>query len=220
MPHPSLTIIRSEHRALSALLRTVTLLLSQHRRIGTLPDFRVLRAMLFYVDEFPEKLHHPKETQLLFPKLRGRDAHTDAVLDQLDRDHMRGEQAIRELEHMLLGFEMMSESNQRDARNASFEVAMNRYVEAYLEHMHIEETEVLPLAEAVLSPDEWRELDAGFVLNSDPATGHEASLAYRDLFKTISQLLSPTASVRSVLQALGGSTPPRGVEELRNEALP
>jgi hypothetical protein len=34
--------------------------------------FDVLRAMLFYIDEFPERLHHPKESDLLFPKLARR----------------------------------------------------------------------------------------------------------------------------------------------------
>lgn len=60
--------------------------------------------MLFCVDEFPEKLHHPRASPLLFPKLRGRSARTDAVLDRLDSDHARGECAIREPEHTLLGF--------------------------------------------------------------------------------------------------------------------
>ena len=71
MTHASLSIIRQEHRALSAMLRSITLLLGEHRRRGTVPDFDALRAMLFYVDEFPEKLHHPKETRLLFPEAAG-----------------------------------------------------------------------------------------------------------------------------------------------------
>ncbi len=25
--------------------------------------------MLFYIDEFPERLHHPKESNMLFPKV-------------------------------------------------------------------------------------------------------------------------------------------------------
>ena len=129
MTHPSLTIIRHEHRALSAMLRSIVLLLSEHRRRHTLPDFDALQAMLFYVDEFPEKLHHPKESRLLFPKLRGRDAHVDAVLDRLERDHGRGERAIRDLEHALLGFEMMAETEEREARRATFEAAMRAHVE-------------------------------------------------------------------------------------------
>ena len=56
-------IIHHEHRALSAMLRTIVLLLAEHRRRGTLPDFDALHAMLFYVDEFPEKLHHTSLSQ-------------------------------------------------------------------------------------------------------------------------------------------------------------
>jgi hemerythrin-like domain-containing protein len=89
MSHPALTIIRHEHGALSAMLRSITLLLAEHRRRATLPDFALLRAMLFYVDEFPEKLHHTKESTLLFPKLRQRSAEAGAVLNRLDRDLFR-----------------------------------------------------------------------------------------------------------------------------------
>ena len=45
--HASLTIIRHEHWALSAMLRSILLLLGDHRRRGTLPDFGALRAMRF-----------------------------------------------------------------------------------------------------------------------------------------------------------------------------
>jgi len=70
MRHLALDVIRDEHQALAAMLRSLAMLLTHARREGTLPDFAVLRAMLFYVDEFPERLHHTKESQLLFPKLR------------------------------------------------------------------------------------------------------------------------------------------------------
>ena len=96
MSHVALRVIHDEHAALAAMLRSILLLLSQHRREGTLPDFAALRAMLFYMDEFPERRHHLKESQLLFPKLRQRTAEANAVLDRLDQDHARGEHAIRD----------------------------------------------------------------------------------------------------------------------------
>ena len=46
--HATLLVIRDEHSALSAVLRSISPLLSEHRRRHTLPDFTVLRAMLFY----------------------------------------------------------------------------------------------------------------------------------------------------------------------------
>ena len=209
MTHACLTIILNEHRALSAMLRSITLLLGEHERRGTLPDFSALRAMLFYVDEFPERLHHPKESRLLFPKLRGHSVHTDAVLDRLDRDHARGEQAIRELEHALTGFEMMGETDQRETRRQKFELSMNMYVAFYVDHMHTEEAEVLPLAEAMLGADDWAELDAAFLTNRDPLAGFAASDAYQPLFKKILRTLSGSCGVGSALEALAGAGLPK-----------
>src|SRR5512146_1743849 len=114
MTHLALKVIREEHAALAAMLRSIPLLLSRHRRQGTLPDFAALRAMLFYVDEFPEQRHHRKESELLFPRLRARTPRARDVLDRLDDDHARGERRVRDLEHSLIAFEMLGEAR-RDA---------------------------------------------------------------------------------------------------------
>jgi hemerythrin-like domain-containing protein len=180
MNHAAMRIIRAEHAALAAMLRSILLLLAQHRRLGTTPDFAALRAMLFYVDEFPEKRHHRKESELLFPKLRARTPLARDLLDRLDEDHARGEGAVRELEHALLGFEMMGES-----RRQAFERAAERYVDFYLAHMALEEKEILPLAERTLTESDWAELDEAFDANRDPLTGHEPEAPYRALFTRI-----------------------------------
>jgi hemerythrin-like domain-containing protein len=202
MTHPSLRVIRDEHRAMSAMLRSIILLLAEHRRRNTFPDFSVLRAMLFYVDEFPERLHHTKESKLLFPKLRARTTEADAVLDRLERDHMRGERAIRYLEHDLLGFEMMGEGADGAVRREQFERSMKQYVDFYLEHMHVEETQVLPLAEKLLTADDWAELDAAFMKNRDPLTGYEPDDAYRPLFKKILNTLAAPIGLGPALEAM------------------
>lgn len=183
--HATLQIIRSEHQALTAMLRSIRLLLAEHRRRNTLPDFSVLRAMLFYVDEFPEKLHHTKESALLFPLLRGQGSEMNAVLDKLDQDHARGEAAIRKLEHELLGFEMMGDTEQGLRRRERFEKSMDDYIDFYLSHMHVEETVVLPLAERVLSAAEWRELDNAFKLNRDPIATYDTDGPYRSVFQKV-----------------------------------
>lgn len=190
--HTALKIIHSEHLALTAMLRSIRLLLAEHRRRNTLPDFSVLRAMLFYVDEFPERLHHTKESTLLFPLLRSHGSEADEVLDQLDRDHAQGEAAIHQLEHELLGFEMMGKTEQGPMRRERFEKAMNEYIDFYLSHMHIEETVVLPLAERVLSDAEWRQLDQAFEQNRDPIANYDTDGPYRPVFqKILMQLPAP-----------------------------
>jgi hemerythrin-like domain-containing protein len=180
MTHAAMRIIRDEHSALSAMLRSIVLLLAEHRHEGTLPDFAALRAMLFYVDEFPEKRHHRKETELLFPKLRERAPELCGTLDRLDDDHERGERKIRDLEHELLAFEMIGEP-----RRQAFEEAMERYVESYLAHMSLEEKEILPLSEKVLTEEDWAQLDRAFSANQDPLTGHAPEADYEALFTRI-----------------------------------
>jgi hemerythrin-like domain-containing protein len=181
MRHLALDVIRDEHQALAAMLRSMSMLLAQARREDTMPDFDVLRAMLFYVDEFPERLHHTKESELLFPKVRQRVPELAAVLDRLDAEHARGEAAIRELEHALLAFEVMG----RPRRDA-FEQAVERYIRFYLEHMAVEERQIIPAARRALSEADWAELDAAFAANQDPLTGqHEATPDYAPLFRRI-----------------------------------
>ena len=180
MRHAALDIINDEHRALAAMLRSLSMLLAQARREARLPDFGVLRAMLFYIDEFPEKLHHRKESELLFPKLLHCCPELAPVIERLEREHERGEKSIRELEHALLAFELMGPS-----RRAGFEQAVERYISFYLQHMALEEDEILPAARRSLQAADWAELDAAFASHRDPLTGHPAAPEYQALFQTI-----------------------------------
>ena len=180
MQRKALDIIRDEHQALAAMLRSLTLLLAQARREHKLPDFGVLRAMLFYVDEFPERLHHPKESALLFPKLRERCPELAPVLARLDDDHGLGEHEVRQLQHALLAFELLGEP-----RREAFERAAQDYVAAYLEHMAVEEREILPAARRTFTPEDWQALDEAFAANRDPLTGHAAEAEFAPLFQRI-----------------------------------
>src|SRR4051812_47182827 len=107
MTHTAVRILLEEHAALASVLKHMLLLLAKHQAGSTLPDFEAWRAMLFYLDEFPEKRHHRKESELLFPKLRARTPLSRSLLDHLEGEHASGERHIRELEHALLAFEMM-----------------------------------------------------------------------------------------------------------------
>jgi hemerythrin-like domain-containing protein len=167
MTHEALRIIRDEHASLTAMLQS----LLQMVRRGPEPDgrneheryFDVLRAMLFYIDEFPEKLHHPKESNLLFPRVARAAPDTIPTIEHLERDHMSGEMRVRELMHLLMAWEYLGET-----RRLAFEQEATRYVAFYLDHMRLEESTLLPEAERALSEDDWRALNAAFATNQDP----------------------------------------------------
>ena len=163
MRFETLRIIRDEHTALSAMLQSMLIMVRQGP--GDTPErfFDVLRAMLFYIDEFPEKQHHPKESNLLFPRLARVAPQTLDTITRLERDHMQGETAVRDLQHRLLAWELLGES-----RRKAFVDEAERYVGFYREHMRLEETEILPLAETHLDETDRRELDAAFSSHVDP----------------------------------------------------
>lgn len=179
--HASVQIILDEHASLSAMLRSMQMMVARGPGDRAQQFFDVLRAMLFYIDEFPERLHHPKESDLLFPRVVRGSPSVMATVEQLERDHMSGEKAVRELQHLLLAWELLGER-----RKPEFEAQCQRYVQFYLEHMRLEESVILPEAERVLTEADWTALDAAFLQNRDPLAGkHAADPVYERLFTRI-----------------------------------
>ena len=179
----SLQIIRDEHASLAAMLQSMRMLVDKGPGDGRKPFFDVLRAMLFYIDEYPERLHHPKESNLLFPKVVKASPKVLGAIDRLERDHMYSEKAARELQHLLLSWELLGAT-----RRAAFDEAFKKYVDFYLDHMRLEEEVILPEAEASLSEQDWAEVDAAFEQNADPLTGkYPPTTEYEKLFSLIVQ---------------------------------
>jgi len=180
VPNATLQIIRDEHGALAAVLRSLSMMIERGPDAQPGRFFDVLRAMLFYIDEFPERLHHPKESDHLFPKLARAAPELLPVIHQLEADHMNGEASVRELQHKLLAWELIGET-----RRQVFADSAQDYVRFYLEHMRIEETQLLPAAARLLSAQDWRELDAAFETSRDPLAGGTRDPAYDGLFTRI-----------------------------------
>lgn len=156
--HPTAAqLILDEHEALAHVLRALVSDLAVARKGSTVPEFEELRAMLFYLDEVPARMHHVHESELLFPRIRARCPALRPVLDRLEAEHARGESAVRELEHALSAWQLMGET-----RREAFEIQANLFTSNYLGHMEVEETYVLPVAMDYLSPADWRELEDAF----------------------------------------------------------
>lgn len=179
--HSALQTIRDEHASLAAMLQSMRLMVQKGPGDNRRQFFDVLRGMLFYIDEFPERLHHPKESNLLFPKVVKLAPKVMGAVDKLERDHMRSEKAARDLQHLLLAWDLLGPS-----RRTEFEEAIGQYIDAYLEHMNVEEKVILSEAERCFSDEDRRLLNEAFAENADPLTGHyRPAQAYERLFSLI-----------------------------------
>jgi len=177
----AISILKSEHRSISAVLHALKELAGMAHDATARPRFQVLRSMLRYVDEYPEKLHHPKEDKYLFAQLVARAPETRLLVEELQAEHKEGERLIRELERALL---FMEEGWPVGARE--FRKAVDAYAEFHWKHMRKEEQQMLPLAERHLTVEDWTAVDAAFAANRDPIAGMQE----RDFEKLFSRIVT------------------------------
>ena len=187
----AIEVIRQEHRALSAVLHGMQSLVSEIRDRAAKPDFAVLGAMIYYIDTFPERIHHPKEDRYLFPLVRSRCPSAGALVDRLEAEHAEGARAMRSLAHAFSRYQQGG-----SGEFAAFTVALDRFARLEWDHMRAEESELLPLAEEHLLPDDWKTIDAAFLAHRDPLAGAGAD-EHRALFRRIVMLAPPPIGVGS-----------------------
>jgi hemerythrin-like domain-containing protein len=186
----AIRIIHDEHRALAAVLHGMLYLVREIRDRGAKPNFALFGAMIYYIDAFPERFHHPKEDNYLFRVLRIRHPDSKPLLDRLEKEHWTGAHKIRTLEQALARYQ-----HGGPMEFPSFAAAVEDYAAFHWSHMSAEETEVLPLAEKHLSADDWQAIDEAFLGHADPILGVEAGAEYQALFTRIVNLAPPPIGV-------------------------
>lgn len=175
----AITIIQDEHRAITAVIEGLRHLLAEVAAGRLVVDHRLLAAMFGYIEAFPERLHHPKEDEHLFARLRVRRPDVAPLLDGLAREHVVGRERFADLKALWLRY--------RDdpAVRPAFVEAVERYARFHWRHMRREEDEVLPLAARALVPEDWAAIDAAFASNDDPVVGVPAQKAFRELYRRL-----------------------------------
>lgn len=176
----ALAIIKDEHRSLAAVIHGLQHAVAQVRVGALTPDFPLLRAMLFYIEQFPERLHHPKEEAFLFRLLRTRTAEHNDVMVDLEQQHHEGAALFADLRRALQAFEAGD-----GGAVERFGSAVDRFAQAQWRHMAAEEKIILPAASADLTDADWREIARAFLENRDPRFGQQADEAFNELFTRI-----------------------------------
>jgi hemerythrin-like domain-containing protein len=188
----AISILKSEHRSISAVLHGLKELARMAQDAKVRPRFQVLRSMLRYMDEYPERLHHPKENDHIFSRLVAREPGARLLVEELQAEHEEGARLIRELERALLFFEEGWPAGARE-----FQQTVDAYAEFHWKHMRKEEQQLLPLAERALTAEDWKAINEAFAANRDPVAG----LQERDF----EQLFSRIANLAPAPVGLGAS---------------
>jgi hemerythrin-like domain-containing protein len=177
----AIRIIYDEHRSISAVLSGLRSLVEMAREPGLRPDFTVFRAMIYYIDAFPERMHHPKEDDQLFARLLRRDPGARPLIEELRAEHVEGAKLVRDLELAMLAYEQSW-----PAGAERFGAVVELYAQFHWSHMRKEEQQLLPLAERALTSEDWTAIEAAFAGNEDPI----ADLREKDFARLYQRIVS------------------------------
>jgi branched-chain amino acid transport system ATP-binding protein len=162
----AIDIIHNEHRALAAALQAMRAVVDGIRDQGHAPDFELLAALIEYITQVPEKVHHPKEDDYLFVRLRQRAPQLVPLIDRLQAQHREGAVLIGELQAALIHYLAHGA-----AGFAVFDEKLRHYLDFNWDHLRTEENELLPQARQLLTADDWAQIDAAFEANRGPWSG-------------------------------------------------
>ena len=176
----ALGVIRDEHRSLAAVIHAMQDAVAEN---ASPVDFRMLHAAVYYLREFPERLHHRREEETLFHFLRQRAPASQASIAALELQHRQGSAAFARLEGALAAFEASG-----PAGRAAFAAELEPYAQQQWSHMGQEETEILPMASAHLTAADWQAIASAFESHRDPRFDLETEAGFAGVFRRLMDL--------------------------------
>ncbi|MCM2339748.1 hemerythrin domain-containing protein [Rhodoferax sp.] len=176
----AISIIRAEHRVLGAVINNIKTMLLEVQAQRMKMDFSLFWAMVYYIDAFPDRLHHPKEDDWLFSRLKQRTQLANSLIDTLQRQHLDEPAALAAIRRDLGNFEAGVPGSL-----AVLQATIATYADFIWKHLRAEENELLPLAEAHLLASDWDDIAHAFAQNADPLVGSADSEIFDALFHDI-----------------------------------
>lgn len=178
----AIQIIKDEHFAIAAVLYSLRFLVREMKQ-GAEPNFPLLRAILDYIVSYPDRWHHPKEDKFLFAAVKRRTHEGDQIVAKLEREHALGYPMIETLKQQLMCFQANDAGAKED-----FCATAEKYAELEWAHMRLEEDVLMPMAEKVLTTEDWDEINATFRENDNPLFGIKPKEEAERLYQRILEL--------------------------------
>lgn len=138
---------------------------------------------MFYLREFPERLHHRREEETLFHLLRQRAPTSHASIAALELQHRDGSAAFSRLDGALAVFEA-----NRTTGRAAFAGELERYAQQQWIHMGQEEAEILPMASEHLTEADWQAIASAFESHRDPRFDLHTESGFANVFRRLMDL--------------------------------
>ena len=176
----ALAVYRDEHRSIAAVMHEMTRRAQICVERHTNPDQTLFRAMLHYLEHFPNQQHHKREEQCLFPKLRGYDEGLDALIDKLEAQHYSDADHLKQIGEALRACETGGNHEVRELARR-----IDLYAELTWDHMTLEDKVLLGHARQIFTEQDWEEVAHSFLENDAPSVSGQNGADLGKLLLTI-----------------------------------
>lgn len=188
--------IKSEHRALGAVLHAFQALLSRVAAGRAIAEFGLYAAMLYYIDDFQERCHHPKEDEYFFKALSAATSEFDSTVSSLQAAHVSGVHALSRLHRCLVHYQGGAAGGLE-----AFKAGIDIYATQLSDHMRCEE-DLLERSLSIISDQSWARIAAAFDRNDDPLFGNNRREEFGRLYQRIA-VLAPRKLKQGLYPASG-----------------
>jgi len=147
--------------------------------VGKTPDYPLLQDIMCYMNQYPDRFHHPKE-DLVFEKLVERDPTASAAVNDALDQHISIGLAGREFDRMLRTSEVDSVHVREGIGTAGF-----AYIRALRQHILLEDKTLFPMAKAALTDRDWQSVNREIDAIEDPLFGKMIADGYKRLYRLI-----------------------------------
>jgi hemerythrin-like domain-containing protein len=146
------------------------------------PDFHVIAHILDYFLSFPDLCHHPKE-DLIYRKLEERDAEAAKRVGNLVAEHDK----LAGIVHKL-AFTATRKALGEDEPYSAWFISMARnLLDSHRHHMKMEDAYFFPVANEVLTDDDWAEIEDQFTKYNEnflcPETQARLDEQFREIYE-------------------------------------
>ena len=158
---PVVERIKAEHRALARAIGAMQALVARWRSPDEKPDIARFEGFLHYIETVPDRVHHPKEDRVLFPAIAKRSKQAGDVIERLEREHERCPEMLEAVRNAL----KRVSSKEKNALEG-LATTVEEFADFYWWHLHREEDELLPVAYAALTDEDWAQIEAAFAADA------------------------------------------------------
>jgi hemerythrin-like domain-containing protein len=142
---------------------------------GRDPSYALMQDAVHYLQHYADRFHHPRE-DVAFARLADHDPGLRLAVNRLQQEHrvikVAGDALLKHLDDILEDAVM---------KRATVEAAAATYLIYYRHHLATEEAQIMPLADQLLTPDDWAAAAAAVPAGPDPLFGDDIDARYRDL---------------------------------------